>query len=431
MTLQSSSTTHSTNSNPGDPVMAVSDAPLNNKQQWTSKGNHSSLCDGLNTPLSPAESAAMTSPSVSAVVDALHLSDIDWDALSFTSSPTPLLGAKHGTKPKLNKIQDTELKETENIEKTFSDVREADPRSATELCYAECSLRDRVLMRNTAKALNPMEVHNDVVSIQLKYDSASLIHTSSHNSNSKPNGQIPSKVGNDNEFPRKESLINIKEPPTDKRQHATNKAKSDTQSSKQRLDSAEQAPSRTRNKYNGCEKPPQKYTFVRTAISSSIVPPQRNHSDPSESEKNVPQTTKKSVCMSVTSSSEESDTENQQFGPQRESTIKPRNKIKDKFPLKPLSGPKTAKIMSKTAHTVQLLPLKSQICSVGIERNGMPVSTESIRQEVPTAHVNEDGNEVFLQDPASPAAVLDSDDSVICSESPLPLAERLRLKFLT
>lgn len=419
-----------TNSNPGEPVMAVLDTPVNHKQQWTSKEDHSSLRDCPSTPLSHAEPAAMDSPSVSAVIDALHLNDIDWDALSFTTSPPPQSSANHGTEPKLNKSPDIEIKETENTKKTLSDVRESDPRSAAELCYAECPLRDRVLMKNTAKAINQMKEHNDVVSKQLKYDLASLIHTSSHNSNSKPNGQIPSKGGSDNEFQRKESPINIKEPLTDKRQYATNKAESDTQSSKQQLNSAVQAPTKTKNKYNGSQKPPQKYTFVRTAISSSIVPPQRNHSDPGQSEKNVPQTTKKSVCMSMASSSEESDTENQQFGPQRKAKTKPTNKIKGNFPLKPLSGPKTTKPTSKTAHTVQLLPLKPQSCSVDIERNSMPVSTASICQEVSPANVNEDGNGVFLQNPASPVAVLDSDDSVICSESPLPLAERLRLKFL-
>lgn len=435
MTLQSSSTTHPqmllpTISNTDEPV--VVDTTVNHKQQ-KSKEDHRSLCDCPNTPLSHAESAAIASPCVSAVIDALHLSDIDWDALSFTSSPPPQSAANHTTEPKLSKTTDREVKGTENTkQKASSDVKEADSRSATELSYTECPLRDRVLIRNTAKAIDQMEVHNhDVVSKQLNYELATLIHTSSHNSNHKPNGQNPSKGGNDNELPGKESALNVKEPLTDNRQYATNKAESETQNSRQQLRPAVQAPSKTNNKYNASQKPPQKFTFARTAISSLVAPPQRYHSDPGQREKNVLQTTKKSVCMSMASSSEESDTENQQFGPERKAKIKPINKIKghfpSDFPLKPVSGPKTTKPKLETAHTVRLLPLKPQSCSVDIDINSVPVSTKSICQDVSPA--NEKGD-VFLQNPASPVAVLDSDDSVICSDSPLPLAERLRLKFL-
>lgn len=435
MTLQSSSTTHPqmllpTISNTDEPV--VVDTTVNHKQQ-KSKEDHRSLCDCPNTPLSHAESAAIASPCVSAVIDALHLSDIDWDALSFMSSPPPQSAANHTTEPKLSKTTDGEVKGTENTkQKTSSDVKEADSRSATELSYTECPLRDRLLIRNTAKAIDQMEVHNhDVVSKQLNYELAKLIHTSSHNSNHKPNGQNPSKGGNDNELPGKESALNVKEPLTDKRQYATNKAESETQNSRQQLRPAVQAPSKTKNKYNASQKPPQKFTFARTAISSLVAPPQRYHSDPGQREKNVLQTTKKSVCMSMASSSEESDTENQQFGPERKAKIKPINKIQghfpSDFPLKPVSGPKTTKTTLETAHTVRLLPLKPQSCSVDIDINSVPVSTKSICQDVSPA--NEKGD-VFLQNPASPVAVLDSDDSVICSDSPLPLAERLRLKFL-
>ncbi|XP_044024405.1 flap endonuclease GEN homolog 1 [Siniperca chuatsi] len=417
MTLQSSSNTQPqtllpTISNTEEPDVVVLDTPVNHKQQRKSKEDHSSLSDCPNTPLSHAESEALASPSVSAVINALQLSDIDWDALSFTSSPTPQSAVNHTTEPQLSKTTDSEVKETES-ENTSSDVKEADSRSAPELCYTECPLRDRVLMRNTAKAIDQIEIHNDVVSKQLNYEFASLKHIPSHNS--QLNGQIPSKGSNDlTELSGKESAVNKKEPLTDKRQCATNKAETETHSSKQQLRPTVQAQSKTKDKCNDSQKPPQKYKFVRTATSSSAVPPQRCHSDPGQSDKgrNLPQTTKKSVCMSMCLSSEESDAENQQFGPQRKAKIKPINKIKGSFlsdfPLKPVSGPKTTK---QTAKTYQLIP----------------ISTKSTCQDVSPANVDSD---VPLQTPASPVAVLDSDDSVICSESPLPLAERLRLKFL-
>uniref|UniRef100_A0A8C7R343 Flap endonuclease GEN homolog 1 n=1 Tax=Oncorhynchus mykiss TaxID=8022 RepID=A0A8C7R343_ONCMY len=45
--------------------------------------------------------AAASSPSVSVVMDALHLSDIDWESQSFTSSPPPqAVGARTATDPK-------------------------------------------------------------------------------------------------------------------------------------------------------------------------------------------------------------------------------------------------------------------------------------------------------------------------------------------
>ncbi|XP_037605937.1 flap endonuclease GEN homolog 1 [Sebastes umbrosus] len=410
MTLQSSSNTQPqtplhTVSDTDEPEVVVLDTPVNHKQRQKSKEDHSGLGDCPITPLPRAESEATASPSVSAVIDALHLSDIDWDALSFTSSPA----TNHITEPKPTKATDGDVRETEE-QKTSSNVKEADSRSAPELCYTECPLRDRLLMRNTAiKFINQKEIHNDVVSKQLNYELAPLKHISSYNP--KPNGQIPSQGSSDHKL-----SVDKKEPLTDKRQCATNKV--ETHGSKQYMRPAAQ----TKDKCIGSQKPPQKYKFVRKAISSSAdPPPQRCHSDPGHSNKdnNAPQTTKKSVCMSMCSSSEESDAESRQSGPQRKTKIKPMIKIKGSlisdFPLKP----KTTKPSAKTAHTVRLLP-KCQSYSLDIEINSIP----SKCQDVSPATVDGD---VF---PASPVAVLDSDDSVICSDSPLPLAERLRLKFL-
>ncbi|KAM9339645.1 flap endonuclease GEN homolog 1 [Symphorus nematophorus] len=419
MTLQSSSnaqpqTLLPTISNTEETEVVVLDTPVNHKQQQKSKEDHSSMGDCPNTPLSHAQSEAAASPSVSAVIDALHLSDIDWDVLSFTASPTPQSVANHSTELKLSdKTTDGDVKETEGkntTQETSSDVKET-----------ECPLRDRVLMRNTAKAIDQMEKHNDVVSKQQN------CVISSHNSNS--DGQIS---GTGSDLPGRESAVNKKEPLTDN--GVTNKVKTKAHSSKQQMRSAVQAQSETKDKPNGSQKPPNKYKFVRKAVSSLAVPPQTCHSDRGQSDKkdkNVPQTTKKSVCMSVCSSSEDSDAENQQFGPQRKAKNKPVNRIKgtfiSDFPLKPVSGPKTTKPAVKTTPTIQLLPLKPQSCSADIKINSIPVSSKSTCQDVSSANVD---SEVFLQTPASPVIVLDSDDSVICSESPLPLAERLRLKFL-
>ncbi|XP_049445926.1 flap endonuclease GEN homolog 1 [Epinephelus fuscoguttatus] len=426
MTLQSSSYTQPhvllpTVSTTDKPEVVVVDTPVNYKQHWKSKEDHSSLGDCPSTPLSHGESeAAAASPSVSAVIDALHLSDIDWEALSFTSSPTPQSANNHTAEPKLSKTTDSGVRETEGEntkQKTSSDVREADSRSALELCYTECPLRDRLLMRNTAKAIHQKEIHTDVVSKQLNHESSSLKYISPHNSS----GQIPSKGTGDSKLSGEKSAVYKKEPLTDKTQCTSNKE--ETHSSKQQLRPAAQ--SKTKDKCNISQKPPHKYKFVRKAISSSLVPRQRCHSDPSQTDidRNTSQSTKKSVCMSLRSSSEESDAENRQSGPQRKAKIKPTNKIIiSDFPLKP----KSTKPAAKTAPTTQLLPAKSQILIADSEINILPVATKSKCQDVSPAHVDVD---VFPQTPASPVIVLDSDDSVICGESPLPLAERLRLKF--
>ena len=410
MTLQSSSNAQPQTILPTsteEPEVVLLDTPVNHKQQRKTKEDYSSLGDCPKTPQSHADSEPAASPSVSAVIDALHLSDIDWEALSFTSSPS---ATNHCNEPKLS--TDIEAKETEgenNKQKTSCGVKEGDSSSAP-----ECSLRDRVLMRTTAKAVDQMEIPSAMISKLLNYELAPLKHTSSHNS------ETSERIGGI--LVGQESAVNKKEPLTDRRQ--CTKHKTDTHSSKQQLRPALQTQNKTKDKCNGSQKPPQKYKFVRKAIPSSALSQQTCHSDPDRSDKNVPHTTKKTVCMSVGSSSEESDAENQQLRAQRKAKMKPVNKIKasslSDFPLKAVSTKPTA----KTA-PINLSQLKAQSCIVAIETNSMPVSAKS--QTVSPAVVSDD---VFLQTPASPVTVLDSDDSVISGESPLPLAERLRLKFL-
>lgn len=440
MTLQSSSSTNAatqpqtlltTISNMEKPEAVALDTPVNQKQHRKTKEEHNSLPDCPNTPVPNAESEDVASLSVSAVIDALHLSEIDWDALSFTSSPPPQTAANQKTDPRLNKITDVDVKETqgENIkQQPSSDVKQADSRSAPELCYTECPLRDRVLMKNTAKAINQRKVDDGVVSKQLNYELPSLEHISSFDSDSKPSGQMSTKSRHDGKLVGKKSDVNRKEQLTRSSQYKTNKVEMETKTSKQPLMPAVQDQCKAKDKCNELQKPPHKYKFFRTAISSSAVPPERCQ----DQDRNVPQTTKKSVCMSVCSSSEDSDTENQQLGPQRKAKSKATNKTKGSFitdfPLKLVPGPKTSKPTMNPTHCLQPLEPTSQKHSADVEINSTPVSCKSRCQDVSPAIVDGD---VFLQSPASPVTVLDDDDdSVICGESPLPLAERLRLKFL-
>lgn len=397
MTLQSSSSSNSMTQQPkllptlastDEPEVVILDKPVNHKQNERGKDDRSSLSDCPNTPLSRADSEPVASPSVSAVIEALHLSDIDWDALSFTSSPSQQAATSHSTGPELNKTTDSETESQKTEQKISPDVKPVDSRSAPELCYSECPLRERVLMKNTAKIVN--QVCNDAVK-------------------SKPSGHISSGVS-------KESAVKKNEARAEKTQIEKPGAP---------------AQSKAKDTFNNSKNPPHKYKFVRTAIQSLVVPPQRCHSNPGTSDKkdeSMPQTTKKSVCMSVRSSSEDSDVENQKCGPQRRTKTKPKHKLKGSFvsdfPLKPVASHAATQATAKPARSLHLARQKPQ--SKHFENNSTPVSTENNCQDVPAADV---GANMFLPTPASPITVSESDDSVICSESPLPLAERLRLKF--
>ncbi|XP_074540684.1 flap endonuclease GEN homolog 1 [Halichoeres trimaculatus] len=379
---------------PEEPEVLVLDTPVKNDPHQKSTDDHSNptaaaspsvpaVIDALHlsdinwdatsftsspAPVSHADPAVAASPSVPAVIDALHLSDINWDATSFTSSPSPQSAANCKRESELRETADEDVKEREN---TTSDG----------LRFTECPLRERLLMRNAAKELAPLKLIPSL--------------------NSEPNRQISCKDVKLSQKPERESDLYKKEPLT-----ASNRAKTNSDSSKVSLISSAQTQIKTKHIP---QKPPQKYKFVKKAISSSLVPNQRSQSDPGhgDRDKNLPETTKKSVCTRVCSSSEDSDAENHKSGPQRKSRNKTESRSLSEVPPKPFPGSKP----SKTTHKQSLIP-KPKSCSADTE-------VQSIKSDI------------FSPAPASPAALLEeSDDSVICNDSPLPLAERLRLKFL-
>lgn len=367
--------------------MIILDTPQSRKQLEEKR----EVCSIPSRPLSRAESGDAASLSVSAVIDALHLSDIDWDTVSFTSSPT-------------SQAETTVKDETHggNGEGApSSDVRPADSRPAAELCYTDCPLRDRVLMRNTA--LNQTKKDSDVVSKHLIYE----LTLPASISQEKRGGEHSSKV--------KESVGHTKEVITNKSQ---------THGLKEQQILLLQTHNRIKEESNGSKKPPQKYKFVRTALSHSL---QRCSSDPDQSDRknrSVPPTTKKSVCSSLCSSSEDSDMENQPSGPRR---LTKTNKIKRGFisdvPLKTVSNRfKSIEPSPEASHK-----LRGAVSQSGRGKTDGDASSESKWRGVQTSKECDD---VFLQTPTSPVASFDRDDSVVCSNSPLPLAERLRLKFL-
>lgn len=353
-----------------DPALVILDTPENHKlQQKTGK-------DGPRTPGSGVEAAASASPSVSSVIEALHLSDIDWDAASFSSSPQA--AANHVTEPRLGQSADGET-----VKETKSDIRETDFKLSAELSYTECPLRDRVLMRNAARTVDRVEEHNRGISKPQHCELAS------HKSDAESRSAGP--IGD----------VLAEEP-----ENVAHKVKTDGKKFRFKA----KPPGVTKDRHDEPRQPRQRATSVKMNPLPSTVPQQRPRSDPGHSGKTGPQTTKKSVCVNLVSSSEDSDAENR---PCRQR--KPKNKIKDYFPKTARAAPPT-----RTAQLDRRVPLQPDVPA---SPSGEPQQHLSAAAEV---------DEVFLlHDPASPAPVsLDSDGSVNCSDSPLPLAERLRLKFL-
>lgn len=380
------------------------------------------------------------SPSVSSVIDALQLSDIDWEALSFTSSPPPQAATTRTAEPKPAKTADSCIKEGDaDTKQEISAVL----RPAPEPCYTDCSLRERVLMSNMLKSMNQMEARIDEVTKHLLYTSIPLEPTgmSSCSQDSKQSGLIPIKGSIDTSLSGKPQVVDQKAPLVDKDQSVTTKADQAYHTSKLNVVPSAKTQGKAKDNVNGNQKPLQKYKFVKAATSSSSVSSQRSHSDPGQGDKDrkLHQTTKKSVCASVYSSSEDSDAENQRLGTRR-TKIKPKSKPKTSYltdlSLKPISRVATTKITPNSGYSSHSLKPKVLSNSVGDQTNASSVSTKvkccsaSTKgkcQDVPPVPVEDD---VLIVTPASPVTVSDSDDSVVCGDSPLPLAERLKLRFL-
>ncbi|XP_015224928.1 PREDICTED: flap endonuclease GEN homolog 1 [Cyprinodon variegatus] len=379
MTLQTFSADRSTEPQTPPPSSSRSegtevillDTPVNRKQCKEAGDKH------VRKPLPDLEPETTASPSVSAVIDALHLSDIDWEALSFTSSPSSQAS------------QPAEPEQTKNTDRDETQAGLKKP----ELCYTECPLRDRILMRNADK----------------KHHNYELLISNRGCSSDGSNGCTGNK----------------KEPLTCKTHCGLEES---IQRSEEHKKTLREDQIKTLEKSNRQEKPCQKYKFVKSASLSSSALPQRFHSNPGQKDKQssgVSHSSKKSVCMGRGSSSEDSDVENQQSGSQRQAKTKLTSKTKKNFlsdfPLKPASG-RFTDANAKNSQKLQIIGTKPQ-SQWGKAEQKTDLSATNSCQDIQTAKVRDDR---ILQNPASPII----NDSVNNSDSPLPLAERIRLKLL-
>ncbi|XP_068198733.1 flap endonuclease GEN homolog 1 [Antennarius striatus] len=318
-----------------DPQALVLDAPVTHKYPQESK-------DPRDPPQSEAKGA---SPSVSAVIEALHLSDVDWDALSFTSSPN----------------REPERTETSGSQ---SEGAQETPQPRAEDSAPPRPLRERLLLRNASTAGDQE--------------------------------QVPTRFGRDASCLVSEGSGGGKHPIIPHRPRGTNQTET----------GSNEAAAQTRNCCHA-SKEPRRHTSVRTDVSTPAVPPQRHRSDPGRHRTDAPAPPQRSVCQGGASSSEESDAENRRFGPRRNQKV--RNRIRNNtssasgFPRRPGSRPGSRP---------------------GCGPGSRPGSTRRV-----ISMATEDDS-VFLRPPASPIVLSDSDDALTCGESPLPLAERLKLKAM-
>ncbi|XP_077407967.1 flap endonuclease GEN homolog 1 [Vanacampus margaritifer] len=306
---------------PNSHEVLLLDTPVNHKPHQRLTQNRPG------SPLSHTDS----SPSVSAAIDELHLSDIDWGALSFAATPPSQTAPNSPPRSTASPgMADAELKSSKPQHSV------ADP----ERCFTDYPLKDRLLMRNTATQLNLL---------------VPILKPVAH----------PHKDGGG---------IKISGEATP----------------------AVQSQAKTEH------QPPHTYKFIKTAATKV----QRCLSEPVQVGKDRKVTIKKSVCVSVCSSSEDSDAENRQIGPRRTTKSKRTYKSKGRILLD--------------------RPLKPTTDSI---RSLVPQSGEHVTKLKSKTQVEADVDDVFPPTPASPVGELDSDDSVLGGDSPLPLAERVRLKF--
>ncbi|KAJ8356923.1 hypothetical protein SKAU_G00197170 [Synaphobranchus kaupii] len=268
--------------------------------------------------------ATAPSPSVSTVIDELHLSDIDWDGMSFSSSQSPQVQTERPlptTIDLLTPVKDlsgsTEKKCTASetggsagIELCVSRATRApEPQAAVNL--SKISLRERVLARN---AIMSSSTHTDIVSAQ------------TNQSTNPPEGTafravLPSASSKDSGV-----VTHLGQRAFHLKKTLASGSKNDA-----RVQNSEHPLIKTvktqKAKGSVGTKPVSQGKVVKTSGDHTALP-QRSRSDPSVGADNKSRTlgpVKKSVCVGVCSSSEDSDAENRPVREQRR-TVKSKSR---------------------------------------------------------------------------------------------------------
>ncbi|XP_027006756.2 flap endonuclease GEN homolog 1 [Tachysurus fulvidraco] len=302
-----------------------------NCQEVQPASNRSTCTQQAEAPASPSLtgtlSQAQSSLSVSVVIDELHLSSIDWDALSFTASPSPPSQHSKSDKPPVNK-SDEETK-TEAFTAVRADHVELADQHADRL--SERSLKERVHLRNMMKKS------------QVQSDGSGQKYTDGH----EPLSEKP------------------KAPPH-----------TQPETSRINTDSKETTfTNRQQHKDSLTVRVPPKYTFVK--------PKHFNRPSNNPEQTNKESVYKKSVCRRQESTGDESDVENQ---PQ--SKLKTDVKPKPQTVQKSVSVQQQheqdetrCKIFTNSVHRTESTPRNKQPHNAGFSRTNHLVQTCSTKSD--------------------------------------------------
>ncbi|XP_076128352.1 flap endonuclease GEN homolog 1 [Alosa pseudoharengus] len=387
------------------------------------------------SPLPGPASPAVTSLSTPTLLDKLHLSDIDWEAWSFTTSQSQAGSSSKIDQESAERV-DTEALGSGMVGSVSDSGSQDGPASnRTELLPENepCSLRERLLMRNALKSLSSCSERNECVN--LTTDESSEAHP------------IP--------LERADSIVVTGHSKADTGHSGTEKSRSVLPQSQAQSKKPAQL-YLSHKAAGGCNaeistlkavttsttahkaKQPNvvstnasaKYKFVRTNKEYAPALLQQTNSDDLTSRKQPKgpdpkprKVSKPSVCIGPVYSSDDSDVENQLKRGQRWTKA---NKAKSK-PTHPTVH-NHIPAAAKTASAPQQKPL-SVTDPRSEEIPGVSLS-ERVQQRSQRAEV--EVIDLCLSAPASPlcAAPSANDDSIISIESPLPLAQRLKLKFV-
>lgn len=396
----------------------------------------------LLSPLPPPASPAVTSLSTSTVVDNLHLSNIDWEAWSFTTSPSQVASSGKMAQESSARV-DTEASGSDLVQSGSDSGSPVGPETNRARLLPEnepCSLRERLLMKNALKSIRPCSESTECASVTTDRseeqsippkgtDSTVVIGHSKADSGhleteenksvllrvqaqSRTTGQLPVPVSQ-----KAVGGCNLKIP-------ASTSTSVTTASKAKQLDV-------------GSTNPSTKYKFVKTSkMYAPALLQQTKSSDHSRQKQpkgpdlKPRKASKPSVCVGLVYSSDDSDVENQ---PRKEQRLNKANKSKSVsvYPVRKPINP-----VQKPIHPVHLsIPAAKR--APATQQKPDPRSGEIPGVSRPECLSQSQKAEVEVIDlcasaPGSPlcSAPSENDDSVVSIESPLPLAERLKLRFV-
>ncbi|MGH0128989.1 UNVERIFIED_CONTAM: hypothetical protein FKN15_037090 [Acipenser sinensis] len=415
------------------------------------------------------EQHSLTASSPSALIEELELSGIDWGATSFGTSPsapvhktlsatskqgdslTPLQSSKDNECTK-SLVHSTEKGEelafcsgTMEHNSVYIDLKEHSSNPAANLPYSQFSLRDRILLKNFNHSSTSHHRNNDVVSVSLKplkyltpveqknecpaVEKAPLSKPSVVESqNAKGQKSVKEKLTGQKSCSKqvekhasvKTSTHLVKHEGGEKKQHQK-VFQSKTVENQHHVKSTNQSKISSLPLSHKCDVPVNHTLVVAKNIKKSVI--------------------KKSVCHNLCSSSEDSDAENTSSIVQKhQAQFKTKQRCVSSSDEKIKTTKMASKLCAKKAFSHIEAPLLSkrylgQIANSQTRKNEKLLTTNAkpsveIEKRFPLG-VNHCGTANCSQSPVHSSESRDSegDDSIISLDSPLPLSERIKLRF--